>query len=271
MSSIMEIALNAFTLTILAAGAYKTVKGNNKRIRKTEKTMSAEDTLRNIQKSKEIARELRRLEQEPLLYSVKEKKADYSGTVHPANQDVIRWTKAFLRSLEWKRYEEVCMEYLRIKNCQANVTCIGADGGIDIKIADSAGVVFAIGQCKAWNRPIGVSLIRELYGVMAADKVRHGIFLTTSEYSKDALEFAKGKNLLLIDSDELISLINSLDEISKRRIDLIATEGDYTTPTCVNCNVKMIKRTAKKGAKAGNQFWGCPNYPKCKNTMHVKQ
>ncbi|WP_232056734.1 restriction endonuclease [Methylomonas rhizoryzae] len=183
----------------------------------------------------------------------------------------VIWTKAFLKSLEWKRYEEVCMEYLRIKNCQANVTCIGADGGIDIKIADSAGTVFAIGQCKAWNRQIGVSLIRELYGVMAADKVKHGIFLTTSEYSKDALEFAKGKNLLLVDCDELVGLINGLNEIDKRRIDLIATAGDYTTPTCVRCNVKMIKRTARNGKNAGGNFWGCPNYPKCKNTMQVRQ
>ncbi|MBD9357503.1 restriction endonuclease [Methylomonas sp. EbA] len=187
-------------------------------------------------------------------------------TVAPA-----RWDKPFLRSLEWKRYEDVCMEYLRIKNCHANVTCIGADGGIDIKIADPTGKVFAIGQCKSWNRPIGVSLIRELYGIMAADNVRHGIFLTTSEYSKDALEFAKGKNLLLIDCDEFVSLVNNLDEISHKRLDDMARAGDYQVPTCVKCGTKMVKRTAKSGKNAGGEFWGCANYPKCKITMHVKQ
>ena len=219
----------------------------------------------------QVTRELKRLEKEPNRYAIHEKKISYSGTVHPANKDVICWTKGFLKSLEWKRYEEVCMEYLRMKNCLANVTCTGADGGIDIKIADSNGVVFAVGQCKAWNRPIGVSLIRELYGVMAADRVKHGIFLTTSEYSQEALEFAKGKNLLLIDCDELVTLINGLDDINKRRIDLIATAGDYKTPTCVRCNVKMTKRTAKNGKNAGGEFWGCPNYPKCKNTMQIRQ
>lgn len=181
------------------------------------------------------------------------------------------WTKPFLMSLEWKRYEEVCMEYLRIRNCKANVTCVGADGGIDIKISDSNGVVFAVGQCKAWNKPIGVNLIRELYGVMASERVKTGIFLTTSSYTNDALEFAKGKNLLLIDSDELITLINGLDDASKKQIDRVATSGDYTTPTCVNCNVKMIKRTIKNGDKAGKKFWGCSNFPKCRNTLQIRK
>ena len=162
-----------------------------------------------------------------------------------------------MKSLEWKRYEEVCMEYLRIKNCTANVTCTGADGGIDIKIEDKSGNMLAIGQCKAWNKPIGVNLVRELFGVMASERIRHGIFLTTSIFSADAIEFAKNKALLLIDGDEFIKLINGLDDENKRKIDQITTEGDYTTPTCVNCNVKMVRRTATKGKNEGNDFWGC--------------
>lgn len=205
-----------------------------------------------------------------------EKKSQYSDSPKTAMVDTPKqviaekWDKPFLKSLEWKKFEEVSMEYLKIKNCNANVTCSGADGGIDIKISDSTGKVFAIGQCKSWSKPIGVSLVRELYGIMAADNVRHGIFLTTSEYSKDALEFAKGKNLLLIDSDEFISLVNSLDEINRKRLDNLARSGNFQVPTCVKCDVKMVKRKAKTGKNAGGEFWGCVNYPKCKITMHVR-
>jgi len=180
------------------------------------------------------------------------------------------WDKDFLRSLEWKRFEEVCMEYLQIKNCNANVTCTGADGGIDIKIIDPYDKVIAIGQCKSWNKPIGVSLIRELYGVMAADNVKHGIFLTTSSYSNDAVTFAKGKNLVLIDADEFIRLVNTMEDDKRIKIDKIARSGDYQTPTCVKCNIKMVKRKASKGKNAGMEFWGCKNYPQCKITMKVR-
>jgi restriction system protein len=202
-------------------------------------------------------------------YKIPEKiKYNPWNTVHPANENGIRWTKSFLKSMEWKRYEEVCMEYLRLKNCNANVTSIGADGGIDIKIHDRNGSLFAIGQCKAWNKkPIGVNLIREIYGVMASEQIKHGIFLTTSIYSQEAIEFAKNKALLLIDGDEFVKLINGLDEINKQRIDQIATEGDYTTPTCVHCNVKMVRRTASKGKNEGNDFWGCVNFPRCRKIL----
>jgi len=219
----------------------------------------------------EIGRELKKIEEDKPLYAIPEQiKYKHSDTVHPANVGVIKWTKAFLKSLEWKRYEEVCMEYLRLKNCDANVTCIGADGGIDIKIHDKNGSLFAIGQCKSWAKPIGVSLIRELYGIMASERANYGIFLTTSTFSQEAIKFAENKRLILVDADEFINLISELKEDDKRKIDRIATEGDFTTPTCVHCNVKMIKRVATKGKNAGNEFWGCVNFPKCRKTMFVK-
>lgn len=38
-------------------------------------------------------------------------------------------------------------------------------------------------------------------------------------------------------------------------------------PTCPSCGVPMILRTARKGAHAGSQFYGCPNYPKCRRVV----
>ena len=38
---------------------------------------------------------------------------------------------------------------------------------------------------------------------------------------------------------------------------------------CPKCDSPMVKRTAKKGVYAGNMFWGCSNYPKCKCIVNV--
>ncbi len=193
-----------------------------------------------------------------------------------SNQEGIiggTWNKEFLLSLEWKLFEDVCMEYLRIKNCGANVTNIGKDGGIDLKVTDNAGNVIAIGQCKAWNekRQISVKEVRELYGIMAAERVRHGIYITTSSFTKDAQEFGINKRLLLINGDEFIKNIIELDEESKARIDKIARVSGHNIPTCPNCNVKMIKRVSQKGPNKGNEFWGCSNYPRCRNMLQVRK
>lgn len=41
-------------------------------------------------------------------------------------------------------------------------------------------------------------------------------------------------------------------------------------PLCPKCNSIMQLRTAKQGKNAGNQFWGCSQYPKCKGIVNIK-
>lgn len=38
-------------------------------------------------------------------------------------------------------------------------------------------------------------------------------------------------------------------------------------PICPKCGVPMVLRTASKGEKKGSTFYGCSNYPKCKETI----
>lgn len=39
-----------------------------------------------------------------------------------------------------------------------------------------------------------------------------------------------------------------------------------TRPMCRQCQVEMVERTAKRGSRAGERFYGCPNYPRCRET-----
>lgn len=41
------------------------------------------------------------------------------------------------------------------------------------------------------------------------------------------------------------------------------------TPVCPKCQQEMILRTAGKGARRGEKFWGCQNYPQCRETLPV--
>jgi four helix bundle suffix protein len=42
--------------------------------------------------------------------------------------------------------------------------------------------------------------------------------------------------------------------------------GQPPLPVCPICAKPMALRTARQGAKAGSQFWGCTAYPDCKGT-----
>ena len=41
-------------------------------------------------------------------------------------------------------------------------------------------------------------------------------------------------------------------------------------PNCPLCARPMALRTARKGANAGKQFWGCSDYPQCKGTRALE-
>lgn len=40
-----------------------------------------------------------------------------------------------------------------------------------------------------------------------------------------------------------------------------------SAPSCPKCDQLMVLRTARKGANAGNQFWGCSKYPRCRGVV----
>ena len=179
-----------------------------------------------------------------------------------------------LQEIDWKRYEVLCRDYFQEKGFQARLTDIGADGGIDIilsRFSENNKPLKVYVQCKAWSQQkVGVQAIREFYGVMASDKVSVGVFMTTSDFTRDAKAFAEGKKLQLISGERLLALISKLPVEAQQRLTETALSGDYKTPTCPNCDIKMMIRTISKGKNSGMKFWGCTNYPKCKHKFYKK-
>jgi hypothetical protein len=40
-------------------------------------------------------------------------------------------------------------------------------------------------------------------------------------------------------------------------------------PHCPNCNRTMVRRAARRGVSAGEEFWGCAEYPNCRGTRPI--
>lgn len=40
-------------------------------------------------------------------------------------------------------------------------------------------------------------------------------------------------------------------------------------PMCPKCSSAMVKRTARGGDNAGQEFWGCSNFPKCREVIAI--
>ena len=46
------------------------------------------------------------------------------------------------------------------------------------------------------------------------------------------------------------------------------SEGDRAF-SCPKCDAPMVRRVAKRGKNAGNEFWGCSTFPKCRSIVPI--
>lgn len=179
------------------------------------------------------------------------------------------WSLELLQTLEWKRFEIVCAEYYRLLGKTVETISHGADGGLDARVygEDPSKIELGI-QCKAWGSMVGVNIVRELLGVITHESACKGILMTTSKFSEDAKSLAhqQSEKLQLVDGDRFLSMIAELSDEFRQLLLEIATEGDYTTPTCASCGEKMILKSGANG-----EFWACKKFPRLHSTMHLRK
>jgi restriction system protein len=110
-------------------------------------------------------------------------------------------------ALKWREFEEFIGEAYRRQGYQVEERGGNEpDGGIDLILRKRDETVLV--QCKHWEaEQVGVKIVRELYGVVAAEGATKGIIVTTGYFTRDAEIFAHGKPLLLIRGNELSRLI----------------------------------------------------------------
>lgn len=64
--------------------------------------------------------------------------------------------------------------------------------------------------------------------------------------------------------------------VEKRRMRVAAQENakhlatvQSNPPLCPTHRIPMVLRTAKQGSTAGEKFWGCPNFPNCREIIRI--
>ena len=88
----------------------------------------------------------------------------------------------------------------------ARVTSLSNDEGIDgIIYEDKLGLDKIYIQAKRWSGQIGRPKIQEFAGALVGQNANKGVFITTSNYSKEAREYVKciQQKIVLIDGQEL--------------------------------------------------------------------
>lgn len=88
-----------------------------------------------------------------------------------------------------------------------------------------------------------------------------------------------GESLLSINNEERTDYFKKFEDLAAE------VKNEYATPeksveeqtgvkeednlVCPRCGGQLVLRTAKKGENAGNQFYGCSNFPKCRYIQNI--
>lgn len=176
-----------------------------------------------------------------------------------------------LCTMSWRDFELLVGEAFRMRGYTVTETGGGgADGGIDLQLT-RCGETFLV-QCKQWKAyKVSVNVVRELYGVMAAQGAAGGFVVTSGVFTADARSFAQGRNIELIDGSALKKMVDDVQTARKPGLtSLPAAEPAVTVEqACPRCGGAMVKRVAKQGANAGKAFWGCTSYPQCRGVRAI--
>lgn len=200
-----------------------------------------------------------------------------------------------LRALSWREFERLVGEaYRRQGYTVVERGGSGGDGGVDLELHRGPEKIAV--QCKRWKTwTVGAPVVRELLGAMVAEGATAGIVVTSGRFTRDAIGFARGKPITLVDGPQLLALVQSVQTAIQTSVppyagvppagpassqhlpaaeqppapaqSLPATQTAVATaPHCPACGTIMVRRTARKGVNAGQEFWGCPDYPRCRGT-----
>ena len=178
--------------------------------------------------------------------------------------------KTAIAAMTWRHFEQLVGESFRLQGFSVlEMGGTGPDGGVDL-ILHKEGKRYLC-QCKHWKTwAVGVSVVRELKGVIAAQEAEGGYVITGGHFTREAEVFARKCGIELIDGltlERMILLVTATDGATEAKPE----DGTQENPNCPKCGAAMEEKVAQQGAFKGQAFWGCSTYPTCRGKVHIER
>lgn len=112
-----------------------------------------------------------------------------------------------LRAMDWREFELLVGEAYRRQGYAVDETGLGGpDGGVDVRLRKGGQTTLV--QCKQWRtRTVGVSVVREMYGLMTHERADAVKIVGLAGFTVDAYRFARGKPVELVDGGALLATV----------------------------------------------------------------
>jgi len=130
--------------------------------------------------------------------------------------DIVRNDLEYIHKMKSRQFEEFVAELFEKQGYNVKLTPQTRDGGKDLFILEdrTLGKFLYYLECKklAPHRPVGVRMVRELYGTVMRDRATAGILVTSSYFSDPSKDFTEAisNQMSLIDYNKLCNIIKDI-------------------------------------------------------------
>lgn len=119
-----------------------------------------------------------------------------------------------IKNMSPREFEECVADFYREQGFEVFLTKQTRDGGYDIVCTKNIpSKIVILVECKHYNsdNKVDVSIVRELFGVKVSNKANQAVLITTSSFTKDAIEFAESQSteLELVDFNRFLSWLEN--------------------------------------------------------------
>lgn len=110
---------------------------------------------------------------------------------------------AALKKMSWQDFERFCGLHFESKGYKVQLCGLGgADGGIDLLLRKRGKTTLV--QCKHWKQRVSVMTVREMFGIMHANKYDAVIIVALTGFTREAQQWAAGKPISLLSGTDLV-------------------------------------------------------------------
>ena len=99
---------------------------------------------------------------------------------------------------------------------EAEVAGGNGDHGVDVVVMTAEGEKWVV-QCKRYSGSVGEPIVRDLYGTLLHEEAQRAYLITTGSFTRQAMEWAQEKPIVLYDGEGLVSLIRRTQNAKTRK------------------------------------------------------
>jgi hypothetical protein len=155
---------------------------------------------------------------DPREFAASEAGSQFRIDLAKIDDELVRWLAKHpekMHSMHPRKFEELVAELFKDMGYEVELTPPSKDGGRDLLATrkEPFGLMLTLVECKRYapTNPVGVEIVRSLYGVMESERASHAVVATTSRFTSGAIDFhARNRfRLSLADYDNIQGWISN--------------------------------------------------------------